>query len=144
MPSLREKIKFIFRPGRKGIGQTFGDLEQEIMDVLWRMGSATVKRVHEELSREKEIAYTTVITVMNRLVEKNLLTKEKEGKIYRYAPTLTEEEYKRVVSQKVVEGLLELDGKTAIAAFIEKVAEDPEDLELLEKLIEQKKGKSED
>lgn len=139
MPSLKERIKFIFRPGRKGIEQTFGNLEKEIMDVIWDLGTVTVKDVHEKLTQKKETAYTTVITVMNRLTEKNLLTKEKKGKIYFYTPTVSREEYTELVSEKVVEGLLDLDEERAIAAFVEKVAEDPEDLERLERLIEEKK-----
>ncbi len=138
---MKNKIKFIFRPGKKGIDQVLGDLEKEIMEYLWKHGRVTVKEVYEFLSSGKKIAYTTIITVMNRLVEKNILRREKSGKLYIFEATVDEEKYKSLISERVIRGLMEIDGEKAIAAFVDTVMDDPEELEYLSKLVAERKRK---
>jgi predicted transcriptional regulator len=66
----------------------FSPLEAEVMRIIWRNGSATVREVWRELRDDgKRLAYTTVMTVMVRLHEKGVLHRVKEGKGYRYFPT---------------------------------------------------------
>lgn len=137
---MKKTIKFTFRPGKKGIHQIMGELEEEVMDFLWERKRATVKDVFETLSSRKKIAYTTIITVMNRLAEKNILRREKTGKFFIFEPIYNREQYKEIVSEMVVRGLREIDGKKALAAFVDSFSEDPEELKLLEKLIEEKKA----
>ncbi|MEU8897353.1 BlaI/MecI/CopY family transcriptional regulator [Nocardia sp. NPDC048505] len=73
----------------------FGDLEAVIMDRIWNRDSenSTVRDLFEELSGEREIAYTTVMSTMDNLHRKGWLARERAGKAYRYWPTLTREEY---------------------------------------------------
>jgi len=64
-----------------------GDLEREVMTQLWDAGEPlTVRRVHELLGRERDLAYTTVMTVLDRLAKKGVVTRETAGRAYRYAP----------------------------------------------------------
>jgi predicted transcriptional regulator len=137
---MKKPIKFTFRPGKKGTQKIMGELENALMDFLWEKKRATVKDVFNFLSSRKKIAYTTIITVMNRLTEKNILKREKSGKIYYFEPIYNRDEYKEIVSDTVVRGLLEIGGEKAMAAFVDRVSEDPEELKLLEKLIEEKKS----
>jgi len=72
----------------------FGELESKIMDTLWSSGrSATVREVLGELRGTREIAYTTVLTVMDILHRKGFLQRERDGRAYRYVPTCSREEY---------------------------------------------------
>lgn len=72
----------------------FGDLEAAIMDSLWaRPTPATVRNVLEDLSPRRTLAYTTVLTVVDNLFKKGWLRRELDGRAYRYAPTMTREEY---------------------------------------------------
>ncbi|MGH7405089.1 MAG: BlaI/MecI/CopY family transcriptional regulator, partial [Candidatus Methylomirabilales bacterium] len=68
-----KRRRSVFRPKEKGLRKIFGDLEAEIMDVIWGLGRATVADVHKVLEGQREIAYTTVKTVMGRLAEKGYL-----------------------------------------------------------------------
>lgn len=68
----------------------FTDRELDVMDVLWRRGSATVADVREDL--EDELAYTTVLTVLQTLEEKGHVEHEQEGRAYRYHPTVGRDE----------------------------------------------------
>ena len=62
------------------------DAELEIMHVVWELDSATVRQVHECLNQRRQLAYTTVMTMMNILEEKGHLTRRKQGRAFRYEP----------------------------------------------------------
>lgn len=68
----------------------FTDRELDVMDALWRRGSGTVAEVREDL--EDDLAYATVLTVLQTLEKKGHLRHEKEGRAYRYHPTVDREE----------------------------------------------------
>jgi predicted transcriptional regulator len=71
-----------------------GDLEAAIMDVMWRLDTATpVRAVHEALSENRKIAYTTVMTVMDNLHGKKVLTRERHGRAFLYRPARSREDY---------------------------------------------------
>jgi predicted transcriptional regulator len=70
-----------------------GDLEREVMTQLWdAAGPLTVRQVHERLQRDRDLAYTTVMTVLDRLAKKDVVTRQKEDRAYLYAPAQTREE----------------------------------------------------
>jgi predicted transcriptional regulator len=71
-----------------------GERELDLLQALWRLGRpATVNEVHGELlSAGHEVAYTTVQTMLNRLVDKGRLTRDTSGRAHRYAPLLAREE----------------------------------------------------
>ncbi len=74
--------------------RVFGDLETLVMDRLWAAGgSGTVREVLETLQRDRAIAYTTVLSTMDNLHRKGHLTREREGKAYRYRTALTHAEH---------------------------------------------------
>jgi len=71
----------------------FGELEAVIMDRLWTWGgTATVRDVVDSLQADRNSAYTTVMTVMDNLYHKGSLTRERDGRAWRYQPTVTREE----------------------------------------------------
>ncbi|MEV6287540.1 BlaI/MecI/CopY family transcriptional regulator [Kribbella sp. NPDC051770] len=62
-----------------------GELERVVMEQLWAAeGALTVREVHERLSRTRDLAYTTVMTVLDRLAKKKLTERERDGKAWRY------------------------------------------------------------
>src|SRR3954452_1819344 len=70
-----------------------GDLERLVMEQLWASSDAlTVREVHERLSATRELAYTTVMTVLDRLAKKRLTERERDGKAWRYRPAAPREE----------------------------------------------------
>src|SRR5680860_934845 len=79
-----------------------GPLEQDVMDVAWRLGDATVRDVHEELVRDRKIAYTTVMTTMARLAKKGLLRRDTTGLAHRYRPAVSQDTYLRSTLGRVL------------------------------------------
>jgi predicted transcriptional regulator len=69
-----KRYHFTFDPRKKGLRKILGDLEADVMEAMWARGRATVHDVHERLAAaDRELAYTTVMTVMSRLADKGLL-----------------------------------------------------------------------
>jgi predicted transcriptional regulator len=87
----------------------FGSLEAEIMTIMWRQETATVKQVHRELLDWRDIAYTTVMTTMERLTEKGMLTRERRGLAYHYALAYSREEYAAQAVRQILDEVLDGD-----------------------------------
>ncbi len=99
----------------------FGELEAEIMNRLWaRAAPTTVREIVDELQRERPIAYTTVMTVMNTLFKKGWLQRHLDGRAYRYEPVATRERY----SAELMRDALDTSGDrtAALAHFLEQLS----------------------
>jgi predicted transcriptional regulator len=99
----------VFRIDRPGIRKVLGDLEAEIMELVWGRPvgqGTTVRDIFEILYERRRIAYTTVMNTMARLAKKNLLRVEKADQAYIYHPTLTQEEFVSQFVGRVLEDLL--------------------------------------
>jgi predicted transcriptional regulator len=87
-----------------------GELERAVMDVLWdREAPATVRDVAEALSG-RELAYTTVMTVLDRLAGKGMVERERAGRAWRYHPAATREAY---IAQLMLDALDLADSRDA-------------------------------
>lgn len=74
-------------PAKSSAKTTLGDLERAVMEVLWELpegADATVREVHAHLADGRGVAYTTVMTVMDRLARKDLVVQHRSGRAYRY------------------------------------------------------------
>lgn len=100
-----------------------GPLEQDVMDVVWRLGEATVRDVHDQLVTERSIAYTTVMTTMSRLASKGLLRRDTEGLAHRYRAAVSRDHYARSAVSSVLSWLLERYPEPA-ASYLAQVVDD--------------------
>lgn len=83
----------------------FGELEAVVMQRLWaREAPATVREVLEDLRTEREVAYTTVLTVMDNLFKKGFLRRELDGRAHRFTPVASREEYGAMVMREALDG----------------------------------------
>ena len=78
-----------------------GPLEQRLLEALWLRGNATVRDVVDENC--PDLAYTTVMTTLDRLFKKNLLTREADGRAFRYTPRFSREELHREVAGEALQ-----------------------------------------
>ncbi len=103
-------------------GQFLGELEKEIMDVVWvSRKPVTVREVFETISKKRKIAYTTVMTIMGRLVKKGLHKQEVAGKIYHYKAKYSKEKFLTKLSRQILQNLFSSFGKVAIASFTQEL-----------------------
>lgn len=105
-----------------------GELQQAIMEVLWARHGSTVREVLSELRRAPAPGYTTVATILNRLVEKGMLTRARSGKVDTYLPAYDRAEYNRRATAAAVYGLVAEYGDLALAQFAAALEEADPDL----------------
>jgi predicted transcriptional regulator len=132
-------MKRIFHPFRSASRQ-LGPLEQRLLDALWAKGSATVRELVE--NGYEDLAYTTVMTTLDRLYKKNVLMREEEGRAYRYTPRLSREELHCEVAGQAFRQLLDASPASTLplSFLVEILGErDAQLLDDLRKLVEKKR-----
>lgn len=97
-----------------------GDLQAEVMATVWRLGEAKVDDVRGAQPSDERSAYTTLQTVMNRLVERGLLRRERQGKTYIYSPRYEEAVY---LAQTIGERLADASPTARRAALVNLVGQ---------------------
>lgn len=131
------RFRFTFRPAGKGLRTVLGDLESDVMEVVWARGEASVRDVRRRLEAKRPIAYTTVMTTLARLARKGLLSRRKVEGAYRYTPVASRDQLATRVAESVIDGLLDGFGPAAVSRLLDRVQrEDPERIEALARLIE--------
>jgi predicted transcriptional regulator len=113
-----------------------GELERAVMAQLWSAeGPLTVRDVHDQL--ERELAYTTVMTVLGRLAKKGLVRQERDGKAYRYAAASSREQ---MAAELMIDALGDVgeDRTAALVAFVDRVG--PEEAAALRRALDTPNG----
>jgi len=95
-----------------------GSLEADILAVVWQYDQTTVRVVYETLREQRQIAYTTVMTVMNNLVKKHLLNQDKSHIAYVYTPAIPGREVVQTVLESVVDHLLTGQNNVAVSQLL--------------------------
>jgi predicted transcriptional regulator len=118
--------------------KALGKLEQRLMAILWEGEPLVVRQVVDRLGGK--LAYTTVMTTLDRLYKKGLLGRARDGNAYVYSAAMTEEGYHQALVEATIGGLMQKSAGPVLTAFVDTAADlDEENLERLEELIAQKR-----
>jgi predicted transcriptional regulator len=120
--------------------RVLGELEQGVMELMWEAGPLAVREVQCKVA-EGKLAYTTVMTTLDRLYKKGLLGRDKVGLAFVYRPAIDRHEYQRRVVEAAVAPLLEKGAGSVLAAFVDVAAENEDHLKQLEELIAARRKK---
>lgn len=103
-----------------------GELERAVMDLLWAGDAAeqTVREVHHALAAERDIAYTTVMTVLDRLAKKGLVEQRRDGRAYRYAAAGSREALTADLMRATLEEFAVDDRRAALVRFVDGASDD--------------------
>ncbi len=115
----------------------FGPLESEVMDVVWRAARpVAVREVIDDLNgpRSEPLAYTTVMTVMSRLAEKDVLSRRKVGRGYVYEANAPD------AAGIAVKDVLRAYGDVAVAHFVDEARADPSLRRRLQRMLDDADG----
>jgi BlaI family penicillinase repressor len=132
-------MKRIFHSAR-GASQPLGPLEERMLEALWTRGSATVRELVEDGCQD--LAYTTVMTTLDRLFKKGLLARVEEGRAFRYTPQCSREELQREAAGHAFRQLLDTSPASSLplSFLVEILGErDRQLLDDLRKLVERKR-----
>jgi predicted transcriptional regulator len=118
-----------------------GALEREVMGIVWKAGAINVREMCEQL--ESPVAYTTVMTTMDRLFKKRLLSRRKVGRAFVYEATATRHEMEGAVATELVQSLLQrhrAEPLPILSSLVDAVSDrDRALLDALEQLIREKR-----
>jgi predicted transcriptional regulator len=131
------KIFEFFKPAHK---RRLGPLEKQLLKALWECGNATVRELLARI--DNNLAYTTVMTTLDRLYKKELLDRKVEGKAFRYVPRHTPEEFQRVEAGDAIREILASNHSASLplSCFVEAITEhDAKLLDQLQEIVECKR-----
>ncbi|WP_261303176.1 BlaI/MecI/CopY family transcriptional regulator [Paenibacillus andongensis] len=128
-----------FKYKGSGLNRFFGPLEAKIMEILWTNSlEMTIKDVQQKLDQAKIINFNTVMTVMNRLVDKGILQKKSVVRSFKYKPVVTRDEFMETQSKELTFDLIEEFGSLAVTHMVDALDKvDPDLLDQLEQKIKE-------
>lgn len=127
-------------PRKRPPDQQLTELELELMQEIWSLGTCTVRAVHAALPRQ--LAYTTVATVMKVLEHKGFLSIQKQDKAYVYTPTLSKDAYASGALKRVTDRLYRGRAAPMVAQLLGDSELTHAELEQLRELIRSKQAKA--
>jgi predicted transcriptional regulator len=132
------RLQDTLRLSAEGVAKVLGDLEARVMHAVWELGEPVPARtVHAKVIELHPVAIHTTITVLNKLVEKGLLCRKKQDDILHFHACLSEDEFRKQMSRRALEGILSLGPHAVAASFVDLLAErDPAQLAELMRLIQ--------
>jgi predicted transcriptional regulator len=130
-----------FKSSREILESRLGVLERQVMSVVWNAGELNVREACELLGTE--VAYTTVMTTMDRLFKKRLLARRKVGRAFVYSAAATRDQLEGAVASELVQSLLQQHGGEPLpllSSLVDAVSDrDRALLDDLERLIHEKR-----
>jgi BlaI family transcriptional regulator, penicillinase repressor len=120
-----------------------GDLQRAVMETIWEMGEATVNQIREKLNRDKDLAYTTVLSVMQKLEKAGWLGHREEGRTYVYRPKQTRKQEGTRSLKAFVKSVFGGDPVLMFQHLLDDERIGEEEIEALERMIEERKERAE-
>jgi len=112
---------------------SLGDLERAVMDHLWSLGpdapGVTVREVHDVLGTQRDLAYTTLMTVLDRLSKKGVVERERDGRAWRYTPAASRDQLTAETMRRTLDHLGSTDRRSALLHFLDDSS--PEEIDEL-------------
>jgi len=116
-----------------------GDLQLRIMKVLWARGEATVAEVHQALDGGRELAYTTVATMLRKMETRGLVRHRVEGRSFMYEALVAEEAVSRGMADHLLDRLFEGSLANMVRHLLSTREVSREELSKIEQLIAERK-----
>jgi predicted transcriptional regulator len=123
---------------RKRERPRFGDLEMQIMNVLWERGPATVREVLEALPTRPVPAYTTVLTMLRVMQEKGFVGRDESGRAHVYYPAVRERQVKRNLVRDLVRTAFRGSPEALLMRLLEDEKLSGDELARIQQVIERK------
>ncbi|OQW46755.1 MAG: transcriptional regulator [Proteobacteria bacterium SG_bin7] len=121
-------------------GKLLTETELELMTILWRLGEGAVADVIEQLPKERDLAYTSVSTILRILEQKEILKTRKEGRGHIYTPHLKKNDFEAKTVKHIVERVFDGTPVALVRQLLDSVKLDEKDLKELKNLINQAGG----
>jgi predicted transcriptional regulator len=122
-------------------GKLLTETELQLMTILWKLGEGSVARVMENLPKERDLAYTSVSTILRILEQKGVLKTRKEGRGHIYIPLVKKADYEAKTVKHVVDRVFDGTPVALVRQLLDTVKLNESDLKELKSLIERAGGR---
>jgi len=119
---------------------TLAPVELLLMKAVWQLGRATVQEVRDAVAEERELAYTTVLTMLRSLEEKGFLAHEEEDRKYVYHPRVSQEEVSTSMLKDLLERVFDGSRELLLTRLFELGTVDEDELKLLQQKLAEFEG----
>ena len=110
--------------------------ELEILQILWLRGIATVREVHEELGKTKDVGYTTTLKLMQIMHEKGLVRRDESMRTHIYQPAVNKEKTQKHLLEKMIDSLFGGSSTQLVLQALGEHKSNPEELEKIQALLD--------
>jgi predicted transcriptional regulator len=124
--------------GAKPLQKELTAVELEMMNVIWRIGPCSVAQVQEHLRPQRELAYTSISTMVRILEQKGYVTSEKEGRGHLYAAAVSKESYQALSLKRIVRNVFDGAPSLLVQRLLASEALAPEELAQIRSLLREK------
>ena len=116
------------------------DSELAILHVLWRSGTATVRQVHSELSKEQTTGYTTVLKTMQIMAEKGLVVRDESQKTHIYSPAISEQQAQKRFVQDLLDKVFNGSARNLVLRALSTKKASEADMKEIRNLLNELEG----
>lgn len=132
-----------YKLNEQGLNHFFGPLEARVMEIIWNNPNITIKEVQQKLEADQILNFNTVMTVMNRLVEKGHLHKTTKGRVSLFSPVQTKEDFFHKQTKMMTKELMGEFGDLMLVHMLDELGQlNPQLIEKLEDRLKQLKNES--
>ncbi len=126
----------------KGVEKVLGELEAKVMELIWESGEATARFVTDKLAEKKRsLSFNSIMTILNRLVNKNVLKKGEKNGVYVFSPIMKREDFSKSVTKDILTALVNDPALFSSAHFVDIASElDRETMDKLKSLVKKTKS----
>ena len=116
--------------------------ELEILRILWKRGPLTVREVHDELRKDKDVGYTTVLKIMQVMADKEIVTRDESERSHVYTPAVEEKSIKRRLVSELLDKAFDGSAAQLVMQALSDKRASPEDIKKIRKLLDESSRKS--
>lgn len=116
--------------------------ELEILRILWKRGPSTVRDVHDELRKDKDVGYTTVLKIMQVMADKEIVTRDESERSHVYTPAVEEKSIKRRLVSELLDKAFDGSAAQLVMQALSDKRASPEDIKKIRKLLDESSRKS--
>lgn len=133
-------MKAVSKSAGPALAKGISAAERPILDLLWRKGPLAGRQVYREIRCSKPIAYTTVLTLLGRMVEKGSVRRQRVNGLFMFEAAMNRADFEERMASAAMRGILELSPSSAVSAFVDVISEwDESKLDEIMKIIEEKR-----
>ncbi len=133
-------MKVVFKPSQQSMINAISNAERPILELLWQKGPLTGREIYDHVRQSRPAAYTTVLTLIGRMVKKGSVRRRQAGGLLVFEAAMERSEFENTVAAVVMKRILEISPSSAISTFVEAVSEwDESKLDEVMEIIEKKR-----